>query len=73
MTGRKQGELRSPSVKKAKKENPGNHNQVSLTSEHKKTLFCYHEGGLTLQQLAKRHCRISFFGDIQSCSLADPA
>lgn len=44
MTGRKQGELWSPSVKKAKKKNPGNHKQVSLTlisPEHKKTVFCF--------------------------------
>lgn len=68
MTGRKQGELLSPSFKKAKKEDPGNHKQVNLTlipPEHKKTLFYYHEGGVTLQQLAERHCRISIFGDIQ--------
>lgn len=41
MTGRKQGELQSPSFKKAKKEDPGNHKQVSLNlipRERKKTL-----------------------------------
>lgn len=68
MTGRKQGELWSPSFKKAKKEDPGNHNQVSLTlipPEHKKTLLHYHEGGLALQQLAQRHCRASIIGDTQ--------
>lgn len=68
MTGRKQDELLSPSFKKAKKEDSGNHKQVNLTlipPEHMKTLFYYHGGGVTRQQLAQRHCRTSIFGDTQ--------
>lgn len=65
MTGRKQGELQSPSFKKGK-ENPGKQkaNLTLIPPEHEKTLFYYHEGGLTLQQLAQRHCTVSTFGDI---------
>lgn len=75
-TGRKQGELQFPSFKKAKKEYPGNHKQVSLTlipPEHKKTLFHYHEDGLVLQQLAQRHYRVSIFGDTQQLDTISPS
>lgn len=78
-TGRKQGELQFPSFKKAKKEYPGNHKQVSLTlipPEHKKTLFHYHEGGLVLQQLAQRlieSLSLEILNNWTQSALADPA